>query len=190
MGGTSGVHPHSPTNLLTYSAIHLLTCSPTMISSIQPTVSSQYAFQSQKTPKSQAAALKGSGLDMHDVLELSSAAKNAVDPGSIRQDDPDRSVIGAAKAEPVLEKRELTEEDKRFRDVMHQFVGESIFGQMLKTMRASQEPDPFLGRSNAEEIFQSQLDQIYVEKITNSSSRSISDAMFNQMQRYMGKAEV
>ncbi|MDR3109524.1 MAG: rod-binding protein [Planctomycetaceae bacterium] len=87
-------------------------------------------------------------------------------------------------------KRELTEEDKEFRDVMHKLVGEVLYGTMMKQFRESQEPDPYFGGGRGEELFQSQLDQIYVEKMSNASSNNISDAMFNQMQRIMGKAEV
>ena len=73
------------------------------------------------------------------------------------------------------------EEDKKLRDVLHQVVGETLFGQMLKAMRATQEKNPYFDGGRAEEIFQSQLDQVLVEKMTQATSRSLSEPMFKLM---------
>lgn len=156
-----------------------------MITSLSSSpVSSSFAVQGlQSRPtqsRIQAAVQKASGLDMNDTLELSDGLKI----------DRERNVPAEKQEALAAPKRELTEEDKKFRDVMKQFVGEVLFGQMLKSMRASQQKNPFFDGGRAEEIFQGQLDQIYVEKMTGASSNSLSDAMFNQMQRIMGKAEV
>ncbi|HBT75538.1 MAG TPA: hypothetical protein DEB39_01140 [Planctomycetaceae bacterium] len=163
-----------------------------MISGIS-SITNNYAAQS-RTPvresqgEARTAVLKASGIDMNDTLELSNGMKTKRDKAETASGTAANGTT--AVREPLPKGRELTEEDKKFREVMHRFVGEVLFGQMLKSMRASQEPDPIFGRSNAEEMFQQQLDVTYVEKMTNSSSNSLSDAMFNQMQRFLGKAEV
>jgi len=74
------------------------------------------------------------------------------------------------------------EEDKKLRDVLHQVVGQTLFGQMLKAMRATQEKNPYFDGGRAEEIFQSQLDQVLVEKMTQATSRSLSEPMYKLMQ--------
>jgi len=74
-----------------------------------------------------------------------------------------------------------TEEDKKLRDVLHQVVGETLFGQMLKAMRATQEKNPYFDGGRAEEIFQSQLDQVLVGRMTQATSRSLSEPMYKLM---------
>ena len=68
-----------------------------------------------------------------------------------------------------------------FRKVFHQFVGMTLFGQMLKSMRATQDKNPYFHGGRAEEIFQSQLDEKLVDQITEASSRTISEPMFKLM---------
>ncbi|MDR0610641.1 MAG: rod-binding protein, partial [Planctomycetaceae bacterium] len=65
----------------------------------------------------------------------------------------------------------ISDEEKRFRDVLHQFVGQTLFGQMLKSMRATQEKNPYFHGGRAEEIFQSQLDMVLTEKMTQATSK-------------------
>ena len=73
------------------------------------------------------------------------------------------------------------EEDKKLRDVLHQVVGQTLFGQMLKAMRATQEKNHYFDGGRAEEIFQSQLDQVLVERMTQATSRSLSEPMYKLM---------
>lgn len=73
------------------------------------------------------------------------------------------------------------DDNDEFRQVFHRFVGETLFAQMLKSMRASQQALPYFGGGRAEEIFQGQLDQVLVEKMTTGTSNSLSDTMFNLM---------
>ena len=74
-----------------------------------------------------------------------------------------------------------SKDDSEFRKVFHQFVGTTMYGQMLKSMRATQEKSPYFDGGRAEEIFQSQLDEKLVDKITEASSKSVSDPMFKLM---------
>lgn len=64
------------------------------------------------------------------------------------------------------------------REAFHDFVGQTLFGQMLASMRKTVEKPAYLHGGQAEEIFQSQLDQLLVEDITDASAASIADPMY------------
>lgn len=75
------------------------------------------------------------------------------------------------------------EETDEFRKVFHQFVGQTLYGQMLKTMRESQQKPAYFHGGRTEEIFQEQLDNVLVEKITEATPKSFSDTMFSLMKQ-------
>jgi Rod binding domain-containing protein len=79
------------------------------------------------------------------------------------------------------EETPMPDEEKRFRDVLHQFVGQTLFGQMLKSMRATQEKNPYFHGGRAEEIFQSQLDMVLTDKMTQATSKTLSEPMYKLM---------
>jgi len=58
------------------------------------------------------------------------------------------------------------------------FVGQTFFGELLKQMRASVDKPAFFHGGMGEDIFQSQLDQILVERITDASGPTFSDPMY------------
>jgi peptidoglycan hydrolase FlgJ len=70
--------------------------------------------------------------------------------------------------------RDTPELKKAFTD----FVGQTFFGELLKQMRASVDKPAFFHGGMGEDIFQSQLDQILVERITDASGPSFSDPMY------------
>lgn len=59
-----------------------------------------------------------------------------------------------------------------------QFVGQTLFGQMLSSMRQTVEKPAYFHGGQTEEIFQQQLDQVLVEDITDASADKIADPMF------------
>lgn len=59
-----------------------------------------------------------------------------------------------------------------------QFVGQTLFGQMLSSMRQTVEKPAYFHGGQTEEIFQQQLDQVLVEEITDASADRIADPMF------------
>src|SRR5437660_1443983 len=59
------------------------------------------------------------------------------------------------------------------------FVGQTFFGEMMKQMRATLDKPSFFHGGMGEDIFQSQLDQIMVERISDSSASQISDPMYH-----------
>jgi Rod binding domain-containing protein len=58
------------------------------------------------------------------------------------------------------------------------FVGQTFFGEMMKQMRSSLDKPKFFHGGMGEDIFQSQLDQIMVERISENSASSVSDPMY------------
>jgi hypothetical protein len=59
------------------------------------------------------------------------------------------------------------------------FVGQTFFGEMMKQMRATLDKPAFFHGGMGEDIFQSQLDQVLVERISDASAAKISDPMYH-----------
>ncbi|HZN32837.1 MAG TPA: rod-binding protein [Pirellulaceae bacterium] len=66
-----------------------------------------------------------------------------------------------------------------FRGAFTDFVGQTFFGELLKQMRETVDKPKFLHGGMGEDIFQSQLDQILVERMTDASGPSFSGPMFD-----------
>jgi hypothetical protein len=92
-----------------------------------------------------------------------------------------QELLNVNKINNVNEEKPISDEEKRFRDVLHQFVGQTLFGQMLKSMRATQEKNPYFHGGRAEEIFQSQLDMVLTDKMTQATSKTLSEPMYKLM---------
>ena len=58
------------------------------------------------------------------------------------------------------------------------FVGQTFFGELVKQMRATVDKPAFFHGGMGEDIFQSQLDQIMVERMTDASGKTFSDPMY------------
>lgn len=71
--------------------------------------------------------------------------------------------------------------DKQFRELLHQFIGQTLFGQMLKSMRATQEKNPYFHGGNAEDIYQSMLDMELTDQMTQATSKTLSEPMYKLM---------
>ncbi len=61
-----------------------------------------------------------------------------------------------------------------FRD----FVGQTLFGQMLSSMRSTVGKPAYFHGGRGEEVFSEQLDQVLVEKITEASASTVADPMY------------
>ncbi len=83
---------------------------------------------------------------------------------------------------PIEPKVQTAEDQEEYKKVFHQFVGQTLYGQMLKSMRETQQKPAYFDGGRAEEIFQGQLDQVLVDKMTAASSSTLSDTMFKLMQ--------
>jgi len=71
--------------------------------------------------------------------------------------------------------------EQQFRELLHQFIGQTLFGQMLKSMRATQEKNPFFHGGQSEEIYQSMLDMELTDQMTQATSKTLSEPMYKLM---------
>ena len=97
----------------------------------------------------------------------------AVKPICISADQarvPNLGAVGA-KAQPGQEKT---------REAFQSFVGETLFGQMLKSMRKTVGKTPYFHGGRAEDVFQQQLDQVLAQKMSRTSGERLASPMFNQ----------
>lgn len=71
------------------------------------------------------------------------------------------------------------------RELFREFVGETLFGQMLASMHSTHDKAAYFHGGHAEEVFQKQLDQQMVQEMTESSADKFADPMFDlfQLQR-------
>ena len=65
-------------------------------------------------------------------------------------------------------------------DAFDQFVGDTFFRQMLKSMRSGTGKPAFLHGGQAEEIFQSQLDEVMITDLVKATKDSFSAELFKQ----------
>ncbi|OUW88547.1 MAG: hypothetical protein CBD74_00330 [Saprospirales bacterium TMED214] len=60
-----------------------------------------------------------------------------------------------------------------------EFVGQTLFGSMLASMRKTLSKPAYMHGGRTEEVFQQQLDQVIVEDLTEASADSIASPMFD-----------
>jgi len=70
------------------------------------------------------------------------------------------------------------DKDHKIQETFQQFVGESLFGQMLKAMRNTVPKSRYFHGGRAEEIFQQRLDQVLAEKMSRTTAEKFSRPMF------------
>jgi flagellar protein FlgJ len=59
------------------------------------------------------------------------------------------------------------------------FVGQTFFGQMLSSMRSTLDKPAYFDGGYAEEVFQSQLDQVLAEKLSERTAERFAEPMFD-----------
>ncbi len=84
----------------------------------------------------------------------------------------------------ALGKRVLSKDQQHaeLKDKFQEFVGQTFFGELIKSMRTSQQGAAYFNGGRAEEIFQGQFDQMMSEELSKTSAASISDPMFELFQ--------
>lgn len=65
------------------------------------------------------------------------------------------------------------------REAFQDFVGQTLFGQMLQSMRSTVGKPAYFHGGRGEEVFQKQLDQLLVEKISDASASKVADPMYD-----------
>ena len=78
-----------------------------------------------------------------------------------------------------------TVDETKLRETFNQFVGETFFTQLIKSMRSSVGKPAYFHGGRAEEVFQGQLDQMLSEQFAKTSSDQIAAPMYElfQLQR-------
>ncbi len=69
-------------------------------------------------------------------------------------------------------------DDSALQENFTQFVGETLFGSMLASMRKTVGKPAYMHGGRTEEVFQNQLDQKIVEELTEASADTIAKPMF------------
>lgn len=71
------------------------------------------------------------------------------------------------------------------KEAFQNFVGQTLFSQMISSLRSSQEGSAYFNGGRAEKIFQGQLDQILSEEMTKASASQLAEPMYDlfQLQR-------
>ena len=81
------------------------------------------------------------------------------------------NTISQATAAPVAPPTEL-------RQAFDSFVGQTLFGQMLASMRKSLDKPAYFHGGRAEEVFSQQLDQVLTERMTTAAGDQFTGPMF------------
>ena len=99
---------------------------------------------------------------------------------------PNEFKIGSTQSENNATKgladTSIKPEGEELRKAFQDFVGQTLFSQMISSMRSTQEGAAYFDGGRAEKIFQGQLDQVLSEELSKASASKISDPMFKLFQ--------
>ena len=93
----------------------------------------------------------------------------------------DSPLLQGPEANKLLD-ASLKPEGEDLRKAFQDFVGQTLFSQMISSMRSTQDGAAYFDGGRAEKIFQGQLDQILSEELSEASASKISDPMFKLFQ--------
>ena len=99
-------------------------------------------------------------------MQITNQSLNAEAVGVLNEPPPNSNLQGRSVAE--------------LREVFSQFVGETFYGQMLKSMRSTVGKPAYFHGGRAEEVFQGQLDQKLAEHLTETSGSRFAEPMFDR----------
>ena len=84
-----------------------------------------------------------------------------------------------AAPHPLTARPSAHKSESELRETFNDFVGQTFFGTMMKTMRQSVGKPAYFHGGRGEEAFQAQLDQILVEKVSDASAEKVAEPMFD-----------
>ena len=93
-------------------------------------------------------------------------------------------VLAAPDQEPMPIKKTLSADEQaaELKGKFQEFVGQTFFTELIKSLRTSQQGAAYFNGGRAEEVFQGQFDQMMSEHLSQASASSISDPMFELFQ--------
>ena len=106
---------------------------------------------------------------------------HAVEPPSPPSPNPSPTHVAEGSAAPTdtgLATEPNQPADEELRQAFHDFVGQTFFGELIKSYRSTQQPLAYFHGGRAEQIFQAQLDQVLAEALSERSADKIADPMF------------
>jgi hypothetical protein len=92
---------------------------------------------------------------------------------------PPRSAQGLLQA--------LGEEDPALRAAFDQFLGETLFGQMLASMRKTVEQPAYMHGGQTEELFRRHLDRVLAQQLAQTHAHGFSEGLFRQFGAVSGR---
>ncbi|MFO0923275.1 MAG: rod-binding protein [Pirellulales bacterium] len=93
-----------------------------------------------------------------------------------------RSLDGSEKTLRQGQSLEANGSEDPLRDAFRDFVGQTFFGQMIASLRSTQQEPAYFHGGQAEKIFQSQYDQQLAETIADKSASKVADPMYDLFQ--------
>lgn len=66
----------------------------------------------------------------------------------------------------------------KLKEAFQDFVGQTFFSEMLKSLRSTEQPSKYFHGGRAEEIFKGQFDQVLAEELSDASASKIADPMY------------
>jgi flagellar protein FlgJ len=73
----------------------------------------------------------------------------------------------------------LHQQNPELKKAFTDFVGQTFYGQMLKSLRSTVEKPAYFHGGRGEEMFQEQMDQILSEKFSHASADQFAGPMFD-----------
>ena len=96
-----------------------------------------------------------------------------------------RAITPATQSTTDLTPSAKPPEQSDTKEAFTDFVGQTLFGSMLASMRKTVGKPAYMHGGRTEEVFQKQMDQKIVEELTKASAHEIADPMYElfNMQR-------
>lgn len=110
-------------------------------------------------------------------MDIQSLAPQPFDPQPFAPQPFDPLSRGPEPAAPP--QLQPGQDDPELKEAFQDFVGQTFFGQMLSAMRKTVSKPAYLHGGRTEEVFQSQLDQVIAEKLSDASAESFTGPMFD-----------
>jgi peptidoglycan hydrolase FlgJ len=124
---------------------------------------------------------------VRDPSHLANGLLSAAERGLEKHPSFNKTLIAEAQNVSATDTRKIGEpaskpENEDLRKAFQDFVGQTLFSQMISSMRSTQGESAYFNGGRAEKIFQGQLDQMLSEELSNASASQISDPMFKLFQ--------
>ncbi len=91
---------------------------------------------------------------------------------------PSASSMMPSMTDMSTPKLSMHDDASEMKEAFTDFVGQTLFGSMLASMRKTVGKPAYMHGGRTEEVFQQQLDQHIVEDLTESSASTLADPMF------------